>query len=111
MKNKIKEEIMEWYESLEDPDDESLEDFIELVMDKTTDFILEEIKKQFKDEFLSGNLKHDFVISPDYYLELKLKEVKQNFFKDANVDLPDDEYQQRTLQKNFVSEAIIDKSF
>ncbi|EMR75151.1 hypothetical protein MBGDF03_00475 [Thermoplasmatales archaeon SCGC AB-540-F20] len=92
MKNKIKEEIMEWYESLEDPDDESLEDFIELVMDKTTDFILEEIKKQFKDEFLSGNLKHDFVISPDYYLELKLKEVKQNFFKDANVDLPDDEY-------------------
>jgi len=92
MKNKIKEEIMEWYESLEDPDDESLEDFIELVMDKTTDFILEEIKKQFKDEFLSGNLKHDFVISPDYYLELKLKEVKQNFFKDANVDLPGDEY-------------------
>jgi len=61
-------------------------------MDKTTDFILEEIKKQFKDEFLSGNLKHDFVISPDYYLELKLKEVKQNFFKDANVDLPGDEY-------------------
>jgi len=92
MKNKIKEEIMEWYENLEDPDDESLEDFIELVMDKTTDFILEEIKKQFKDEFLSGNLKHDFVISPDYYLELKLKEVKQNFFKDANVDLPGDEY-------------------
>jgi len=92
MKNKIKEEIMEWYESLENPDDESLEDFIELVMDKTTDFILEEIKKQFKDEFLSGNLKHDFVISPDYYLELKLKEVKQNFFKDANVDLPSDEY-------------------
>lgn len=92
MKNKIKEEIMEWYENLEDPDDESLEDFIELVMDKTTDFILEEIKKQFKDEFLSGNLKHDFVISPDYYLELKLKEVKQNFFKDANVDLSSDEY-------------------
>ncbi len=92
MKNKIKEEIMEWYENLENPDDESMEDFIELVMDKTTDFVLEEIKKQFKDEFLSGNLKHDFVISPDYYLELKLKEVKQNFFKDADVDLPRDEY-------------------
>ena len=111
MKNKIKEEIIEWYENLENPDDESLEDFIELVMDKTTDFILEEIKKQFKDEFLSGNLKHDFVISPDYYLELKLKEVKQSFSKDAGADLPGDEYQQRTLQKNFVSEAIIDKSF
>ena len=92
MKNKIKEEIIEWYENLENPDDESLEDFIELVMNKTTDFILEEIKKQFKDEFLSGNLKHDFVISPDYYLELKLKEVKQSFSKDADVDLPGDEY-------------------
>lgn len=91
MKNKIKEEIMEWYENLEDPDDESLEDFIELVMDKTTDFILEEIKKQFKDEFLSGNLKHDFIISPDYYLELKLKEVKQNFSKNTSMESPDDE--------------------
>ena len=92
MKDKIKKEVLEWYENIESHDSESLESFIDLVMDKTTDFILEEIKKQFKAEFLSGNLKHDFVISPDYYLELKLKEVKQNFFKDANVDLPDDEY-------------------
>jgi hypothetical protein len=93
MKNKIKKEVIDWYENLENPDDESMEDFIEVVMDKTTDFILEEIKKQFKNEFLSGNLKHDFIISPDYYLELKLKEIKQNFSKNAGADMPGDKYQ------------------
>ena len=91
MKDKIKKEIIEWYENLENPDDQSIEDFIEVVMNKTTDYIMEEIKKQFKDEFLTGNLKHDFIISPDYYLELKLKEVKQNFSKDTSINLPEDE--------------------
>ena len=91
MKNKIKKEAIEWYENVGYHDTKSIENFVELIMDKTTDSIFEEIKKQFKDEFLSGNLKHDFVISPDYYLELKLKEVKQNFFKDLSVDLPSDE--------------------
>ena len=55
-------------------------------MDKTTEVLFEEIKKQLKNEFLSGTLKHDFVISPDYYLELKLKEVKQSFSGDTGVD-------------------------
>jgi len=91
MKNKIKKEAIEWYENVENHDNESIENFIELIMDKTTDFIFEEIKKQFKEEFLSGNLKHDFIISPDYYLELKLKEVKQNFSKDTSMELPCDE--------------------
>ena len=91
MKNKIKKEAIEWYENVGYHDTKSIENFVELIMDKTTDSIFEEIKKQFKDEFLSGNLKHDFIISPDYYLELKLKEVKQNFFKDLSVDLPSDE--------------------
>ena len=92
MKEKIKKEIIDWYENLNNPDDESIEDFIDAVVDKTTEYIFEEIKKQFKEEFLSGNLKHDFIISPDYYLELKLKEVKQNFFKDSLSELNDDEY-------------------
>ena len=91
MKNKIKKEAIEWYETVGYHDTKSIENFVELIMDKTTDSIFEEIKKQFKDEFLSGNLKHDFVISPDYYLELKLKEVKQNFSKDLSVDLTSDE--------------------
>ncbi len=91
MKNKIKKEAIEWYENVENHDNESIENFVELIMDKTSDCIFEEIKKQFKEEFLSGNLKHDFIISPDYYLELKLKEVKQNFSKDLSVDLTSDE--------------------
>ncbi len=91
MKNKIKKEAIEWYETVGYHDTKSIENFVELIMDKTTDSIFEEIKKQFKDEFLSGNLKHDFIISPDYYLELKLKEVKQNFSKDTSMELPDDE--------------------
>ncbi|UCD14520.1 MAG: hypothetical protein JSW60_03630 [Thermoplasmatales archaeon] len=91
MKNQIKKEALEWYESVESHDDESIENFVDMVMDKTTDFLFEEIKKQFKDEFLSGNLKHNFIISPDYYLELKLKEVKQNFSRSAFTDLPSDE--------------------
>ena len=88
MKNKIKKEAIEWYENVENHDNESMENFVELIMDKTTDSIFEEIKKQFKEEFLSGNLKHDFVISPDYYLELKLKEVKQTFSGDTDIEAP-----------------------
>ncbi len=90
MKDKIKRELLEWLESNECDDEESIEGFVDLVMEKTTEGLLEEIKKQFKDEFLSGNLKHDFVISPDYYLELKLKEAKQNFSKSDNIPPPDD---------------------
>ena len=86
MKDKIKKEALEWYENIENHDKESLETFVDLVMDKTTEVLFEEIKKQLKDEFLSGTLKHDFVISPDYYLELKLKEVKQSFSGDTDVD-------------------------
>ncbi len=91
MKNKIKKEAIEWYENVGYHDTKSIENFVELIMDKTSDCIFEEIKKQFKEEFLSGNLKHDFIISPDYYLELKLKEVKQNFSKDTSMELPCDE--------------------
>jgi len=90
MKDKIKREVLEWLENNECDDEESIGGFVDLVMDKTTEGLLEEIKKQFKDEFLSGNLKHDFVISPDYYLELKLKEAKQNFSKSDNIPPLDD---------------------
>jgi hypothetical protein len=83
MKDIIKKEALEWYGNVQNHDDESIENFVELVVNKTTDVLFEEIKKQFKDEFLCGNLKHNFVISPDYYIELKLKAVKENFSKDS----------------------------
>ena len=83
MKNKIKKEAIEWYENIGYHDTTSIENFVELVMEKTTDLLFEEVKKQFKDEFISGNLKHNFVISPDYFIELKLKAAKENFSKTA----------------------------
>ena len=79
MKDKIRAEVLERYENIEKHDDKSMETFVELVMDKTTDAIIEEIKKELQKEFRNGTLKHDFIISPEYYLELKLKEAKQNF--------------------------------
>jgi len=81
MKDIIKKEALKWHENVESHNNESIENFVELVMEKTTDLLFEEVKKQFKDEFISGNLKHNFVISPDYFIELKLKAAKENFSK------------------------------
>ena len=85
MKDQIKKEVLDWLENNECDSEEAIESFIELVMDKTTEGLLEEVKKQLKNEFQTGNLKHDFIISPDYYLELKLKEAKQNFSKSTDI--------------------------
>jgi hypothetical protein len=87
MKDEIKKEALKWYKSIESHDKKSIETFVDLVMDRTSEVLFEEIKKQLKEEFLSGNLKHDFVISPDYYLELKLKEVKQSFSGDTDTEV------------------------
>jgi len=85
MKDKIKREVLDWLENNECDGEEAVEGFVDLVMEKTTEGLIDEIKKQLKNEFLTGNLKHDFVISPDYYLELKLKEAKQSFSKSIDV--------------------------
>ena len=79
MKDQIKKEALAWYRNIEDHTPETIESFVDLVMDKTSEVLLEEIKRYLKEEFMSWTLKHDFIISPDYYLELKLKEVLQNF--------------------------------
>ena len=79
MKDKIRDEVLERYENIEKHDDKFIETIVELVMDRTTDGLIEEIKKGLQEEFRNGTLKHDFIISPEYYLELKLKEAKQNF--------------------------------
>ena len=90
MRDKIKKEALEWYANTETHNNESIGNLVDLIMDKTTDFLFEEIKKELKNEFSSGTLKHDFVISPDYYLELKLKEVKQSFFKSEGLPPPEE---------------------
>lgn len=86
MKNQLKKEALEQFTNIDKNDNESIENFLDQVMTKTTDMLFEEIKKQFANEFSNGNLKHDFVISPDYYLELKLKEIKQIFSGEPVID-------------------------
>ena len=77
MKNKILKEIQDWYDENVDNDEVFLDDFVEIVISKTADVLFEEIQDGFKEEFNKGNLKHPFVISPEYYLYLKLKEIKE----------------------------------
>ena len=93
MKDDIIKEVINWLEENECEDEEAIKSFINLVMDKTTESLLEEVKKQLKNEFETGTLKHDFIISPDYYLELKLKEAEQNFSKSNETSYPDDDEQ------------------
>ena len=80
MKDKIKAEAIEWYESIEKRTDQSIETLVELIIDRTVAALINDIKTVLKKEFKDGTLKHNHIISPEYYLELKLKEAKQNFF-------------------------------
>jgi hypothetical protein len=41
--------------------------------------LLEDVRDQFKQEFEKGNLKHSFIISSDYYLDLKIKELQERW--------------------------------
>ena len=91
MKAKILKEVIEWYNNHEDKNNVFIEDFVDLVIDKTADALVEEIKDGLEDEFAKGNLKHPFIISSDYYLYLKLKEIKHKFIGTKGLDLPKDE--------------------
>jgi hypothetical protein len=91
MKDKILQDIKKWYETQnENPD---ISDFVDLVINKTTDSIFDTVKKELENEFTIGNLEHPFVISSEYYLELKLKEIKDKClktFKIENINNEDD---------------------
>jgi hypothetical protein len=78
IKDKILKEVLEWHENQENKTEILIEDFIELIINKTVDEIFYEVKNGLKNEFDNGNLKHPFIISSDYYLDLKLKEIKGN---------------------------------
>ena len=93
MKDKILQEVKEWYESQkENPD---IEDFVDLVIDKTTDSVFDKVKKELENEFAIGNLEHPFFISSEYYLELKLKDIKKQ--------LTDTSYK---IEKNLKKEGV-----
>jgi len=90
MKAKILKEVIEWYNNHEEKNNVFIEDFVDLVIDKTADALVEEIKDGLEDEFAKGNLKHPFIISSDYYLYLKLKEIKHKFIETKELNLPKD---------------------
>lgn len=76
MKDKIIKEIIEWCEKQENTPDIYMEEFVNFVVDKTANALFEELKNDLKNEFENGNLKHPFIISDEYYLYLKLKDIK-----------------------------------
>lgn len=82
MKDKILDEAMKWYET--QGTNPPIEDFIDLVINKTADSMMEHIREELEDEFTRGNLKHPFFISNEYYLELKLKDIKNKYLQLAN---------------------------
>ena len=90
MKDKIIDDAMRWYESQEKKPNVPIEEFIEIVMNKTAEYILEEVKGEFKNEFSKGNLSQPFVISSDYYLDLKMKEIKQKCYQKKIISLLDE---------------------
>ena len=76
MVRKVKKQALEWFTDVESDDPSSVEGFVERVVSSTRDEVLTEIRTHFEEEFKKGNLKHDYsIISPEYYLDLKFKEV------------------------------------
>jgi len=85
MRDKIIKEALEWYEQQEK--NPNIEDFVNLVIGKTTDNVLDHIQKEFEEEFKKGVLEHPFFISSEYYLELKLKDVKNKYLKEIDTQI------------------------
>ena len=77
MREKIFKEALGWYEKQGKKAEIDIEDFVNLVINKTADSIFEKVNTELKAEFENGNLQHPFIISSDYYLDLKLKDIKQ----------------------------------
>jgi len=87
MKDKIVKEIIEWCEKQENTPDIYMEDFVSYVVDKTATALFEQLKNDLKNEFENGNLKHPFIISDEYYLYLKLKDIKNKILhQDKDLD-------------------------
>ena len=82
MKNKILKKVTDWYKSQEENQDVQMpEELLGLLIDKIAEAIFDEVKVELKNEFDKGNLKQPFFISDEYYLYLKLKEIKNNISK------------------------------
>ena len=95
MKDKIIKEVMEWCEKQEKTPDIYMDEFVDLVINKTANALFEEIKIELENEFESGNLHHPFIISDEYYLYLKLKEIKNKIVNPEK----DEDYIENEIEK------------
>jgi hypothetical protein len=74
MKNKIQKEISEWY--IQHNQEFNVEELVDLVISKISDSMFDTVQKELEEEFAKGNLEQPFFISNEYYLELKMKDIK-----------------------------------
>ena len=86
MKDKIFEEALEWYNKRSSESEVDLKDFVDLVINKTAKSIIDQVKNEFSEEFKNGNLKHNLFISSDYFLNLKLKDIKNQCTQNYDFD-------------------------
>ena len=82
MKNRIKKQAIEWYNK--NSSKFEIDEFVEMIIDTTTDELLEQIHNELNQEFEVGNLKQPLSISNEYYLTLKMKDIKNQITKPAD---------------------------
>ena len=82
MKEKIIKEIAEYYQNKEQIA-EIPDEVLKIIINTATDEIFERLKADLKNEFKTGNLKHPFFISDEYYIHLKLTDIKNGILNTA----------------------------
>lgn len=82
MKDKIKKEIIDWYTKNES--NIKIDEFVEMIIDKTTDELINEIKNELNQEFKIGNLKQPLSISNEYYIHLKMTDIRNQIYRKNN---------------------------
>jgi len=85
MKDKVLQEIKNWCEENNIHDHPSMEQLFHIMFEKTSEALLEDVKDEFKQEFDKGNLQHSFIISSDYYLDLKMKELNERWKRSLSI--------------------------
>jgi len=74
MKNRIQKEISEWYR--QHNHELNVDEFVDIIISKVSDSMFDTVQKELEEEFAKGNLEQPFFISNEYYLELKMKDIK-----------------------------------
>ncbi len=82
MKDKIKKEAIEWYNNNES--NIQIDELIERIIDKTTEEIITQIQNELNQEFKNGNLNQPLSISNEYYLHLKMTDIKNQMYRKNN---------------------------